>query len=74
MESGRYTSMKINSAIFKRNPCFKVLLSFAGSSCLLFYQMEEENGEDEGGGDGSQAFTMRESGWCDILVIVMIML
>jgi len=33
--------------------------------------MEEEKGENEGGGNGGQALAMRESGWCTTLVVVM---
>ena len=33
--------------------------------------MEEEKGEDEGGGDCGRTLAMREPGWCVTLVVVM---
>ena len=44
------------------------------SSFFLHHQMEEGKEEDEGEGDGGQALTMREYGWCVILVVMMNML
>ena len=69
--------MDITSAISSlRNSYFKIsLLCSTGSPYLFFiHQMEEEKGEDEGGGNGGQDLAMRESSWRATLVVMMNML
>jgi len=36
--------------------------------------VDEGKEEEEGGGNGSQVLAIRESGWCDTLVVVKILL
>ena len=54
------TKSLLQSSLF----CWVVMSSF-------FHRMKER--EDEGEDDG-RSLAMRESGWCDTLVVVMIML
>jgi len=70
--------MKSTSTIFSKETSTSKLLSFGLLDhhvfLFLFHQMEEGNGEDKGGETGGRVLAVRESGWCNALVIVMSML
>jgi len=41
---------------------------------FIFHLVEEGKGEEEGGGNGGRVLTIRESSWCDTLVVMKILL